>query len=184
MAAKNIIKTIRPYSRDCVCMCLQSLQSRLILCDPMDCSLPGSPVHGFLQAKILEWVAVPSSRGSSHPGIEPMSPGSPALQPNSLLLSHGESPTHSSGNPYGDSASGCVYVFQFILVQFSSVAQSCPTLCNPMNRSTPGLPVHHHLPEFTQTHTHQVSDVIQPSHPLLSPSPPAPNPSQHRSLFQ
>ena len=154
MAAKNIIKTIRPYSRDCVCMCLQSLQSRLILCDPMDCSLPGSPVHGFLQAKILEWVTVPSSRGSSHPGIEPMSPGSPALQPNSLLLSHGESPTHSSGNPYGDSASGCVYVFQFILVQFSSVAQSCPTLCNPMNRSTPGLPVHHQLLEFTQTRVH------------------------------
>ena len=70
------------------------------------------------------------------------------------------------------------------LVQFSSVAQSCPTLCDPMNRSTPGLPVHHQLPEFTQTHVHQVSDDIQPSHPLLSPSPPAPNPSQHQSLFQ
>ena len=69
-------------------------------------------------------------------------------------------------------------------VQFSSVAQSCPTLCDPMNRSTPGLPVHHQLPEFTQTHVHQVSDAIQPSHPLLSPSPPAPNPSQHQSLFQ
>ena len=69
-------------------------------------------------------------------------------------------------------------------VQFSSVAQSCPTLCDPMNRSTPGLPVHHHLPEFTQTHVHRVSDAIQPSHPLLSPSPPAPNPSQHQSLFQ
>ena len=65
----------------------------------------------------------------------------------------------------------------FSLVQFSSVAQSCPTLCDPMNRSTPGLPVHHHLPEFTQTHVHQVGDAIQPSHPLLSPSPPAPNPS-------
>jgi len=58
--------------------------------------------------------------------------------------------------------------------QFSSVAQSCPTLCDPMNRSTPGLPVHHQLPEFTQTHVHRVSDTIQPSHPLLSPSPPAP----------
>ena len=67
--------------------------------------------------------------------------------------------------------------------QFSSVAQSCPTLCNPMNRSMPGLPVHHQLPEFTQTHVHQVSDAIQPSHPLSSPSP-APNPSQHQSLFQ
>ena len=69
-------------------------------------------------------------------------------------------------------------------VQFSSVAQSCPTLCDPTNRSTPGLTVHHQLPEFTQTHAHRVSDAIQPSHPLSSPSPPAPNPSQHQSLFQ
>ena len=69
-------------------------------------------------------------------------------------------------------------------VQFSSVAQSCLTLCNPVKHSTPGLPVHHHLPEFTQTHVHRVRDAIQPSHPLSSPSPPAPNPSQHQSLFQ
>ena len=68
--------------------------------------------------------------------------------------------------------------------QIRSVAQSCPTLCDPMNRSTPGLPVHRQLPEFTQTHVHRVSDAIQPSHPLSSPSPPAPNPSQHQSLFQ
>ena len=67
-------------------------------------------------------------------------------------------------------------------IQFSSVAQSCPTLCDPMNRSTPGLPVHHQLSEFTQTHVHQVNDAIQPSHPRSSPSPPAPNPSQHQSL--
>ena len=63
-------------------------------------------------------------------------------------------------------------------VQFSSVTQSCLTLCDPMNRSMPGLPVHHQLPEFTQTHVNQVGDAIQPSHPLSSPSPPAPNPSQ------
>ena len=69
-------------------------------------------------------------------------------------------------------------------VQSSSVTQSSSTLCDPMNRSTPGLPVHHHLPEFTRTHVHLVSDAIQPSHPLSSPSPPAPNPSQHQSLFQ
>ena len=68
--------------------------------------------------------------------------------------------------------------------QFSSVTQSCPTLCDPMNHSTPGLPVHDQLPEFTQTHVHRVSDAIQPSHPLSSPSPPAPNFSQHQSLFQ
>ena len=69
-------------------------------------------------------------------------------------------------------------------VQFSPVAWSCPTLCNPMNRSMPGLPVYHHLPEFTQTRVHRASDAIQPSHPLSSPSSPAPNPSQHQSLFQ
>ena len=113
----------------------------------MDCSLPGSCVHGILQAGIFHWVAMPSFRGSFWPGIEPVSPAVPT-------------------------------------VQFSSVAQSCLTLCDPMNRSTPGLPVHHHLPEFTQTHIHRVRDAIQPSHPGSSPSPPAPNLSQHQSLFQ
>ena len=67
-------------------------------------------------------------------------------------------------------------------VQFSSVAQSCPTLCDPMNCSTPGLPVHHQLLEFTQTHVYRVGDAIQPSHPLSSPYPPAPNPCQHLQL--
>ena len=67
-------------------------------------------------------------------------------------------------------------------VQFSSVAQSCSTLCDPMNQSTPGLPVKHQLPEFTQTHVHRVGDAIQPSHPLLSPSPPALSLSQHQSV--
>ena len=68
--------------------------------------------------------------------------------------------------------------------QFRSVAEACPTLCDTMNRSTPGLPVHHKLPEFTQTHVYRVGDAIQPSHPLSSPSPPAPNPFQHQGLFQ
>ena len=69
-------------------------------------------------------------------------------------------------------------------LQFSSVTQSYPTVCDPMNHSTPGLPVHHKLPEFTQTHVHRIRDAIQQSHPLPSPSPPVPNPSQHQSLFQ
>ena len=69
-------------------------------------------------------------------------------------------------------------------VQFSSVAQSRPTLCDPVNRSSPGLPVHHQLPEFTQTHVHWVGDAIPPSHRLLSPSPPALNLSQHQGLFK
>ena len=68
--------------------------------------------------------------------------------------------------------------------QIRSVTQSCLTLCDPMNHSTPGLPVQHQLLEFTQTHVHRVGDAIQPSHPLSSPSPPAPNPSQHQGLFQ
>ena len=74
-------------------------------------------------------------------------------------------------------ASECIH-------QIRSDTQSCPTLCDCINRSTPGLPVHHQLPEFTKTHVHWVSEAIQPSHPLSSPSSPAPNLSQHQSLFQ
>ena len=73
---------------------------------------------------------------------------------------------------------------QLSSVQFSSVTQSCPTLWDPMNRSMPGLPVHHNIPEFTQTHVLRVRDTIQPSHPRSPPSLPVPNPSQHQSLFQ
>ena len=100
---------------------------------------------------------------------EPGGPQSMGLQSWTRLSMHTHTPFFSRG---------------LSSVQFSSVAQSCPTLCDPMNRSTPGLPVHHQLLEFTQTHVHRVSDTIQPSHPLSSPSPPAPNPSQHQSLFQ
>ena len=71
-----------------------------------------------------------------------------------------------------------------IVYSVSSVVQSCLTLCDPMNHSTPEFPVHHQLPEFTQIHVHRIDDAIQPSHPLSSPSPPAPNPSQHQGLFQ
>ena len=72
-------------------------------------------------------------------------------------------------------------MYELLESQFSSVAQSCPILCDPLNRSTPGLAVHYQLPEFTHTHVHPVSDAIQPSHPLSSPSPPAPNPSKHHA---
>ena len=97
------------------------------------------------------------------------------------------------GSPLGSSVHGIFQarVLEWVAIAFSivlySVQFSCsssPTLCDPMNRSTPGLPAHHQLPEFTQTHVHRVSDAIQPSHPLSSPSPPALNPSQHQSLFQ
>ena len=82
-------------------------------------------------------------------------------------------------------SSSQVNIHQLVIhVQFRSVAQLCPTLFNPMNCSMPGLPVYHHLLEFIQTHVHRVGDAIQPSHPLSSPSPPAPNPSQHQGLFK
>ena len=97
-----------------------------------------------------------------------------------------------SPQPLIDHASRCkgkyfgnMPTFYKLMYQFSSVQSlSCPTLCDPMSCSTPGLPVHHQLPEFTQTHVHRVSDAIQPSHPLSSPSPPALNLSQHQGLFQ
>ena len=125
-----------------------------------------------------------------NPGLESRSP---ALQADSLPS---EPPATVFDNCNPKQLAYCLYprsiincwrkalTLDFLSVQFSSVAQSCPTLCDPKNRSTPGLPVHHQLPEFTQTHVHRVSDAVQPSHPLSSPSPPAPNPSQHQSLFQ
>ena len=76
------------------------------------------------------------------------------------------------------------WALDILSIRFSSLTQLCPTLCDPMNHSTPGFPVHHQLTEFTQTHVHRVNDALQPSLPLSSPSPPAPNPSQHQSLFQ
>src|SRR5574341_426197 len=88
-------------------------------------------------------------------------------------------------SPGKNTGVGCHCLLHCVKVKSESeVAQSCPTLCDPMNRSTPGLPVHQQLLEFTETYIHQVGDAIQPSHPLSSPSPPAPNPSQHQSLFQ
>ena len=104
---------------------------------------------------------------------------SSALQVDSL-------PFDPPGNDveYTIKAPSLMKLIQFSSFQFSSVAQSCPKGCDPMNRSTPGFPVHHQLPEFTQTHAHQVGDAIQPSHPLSSPSPPAPNPSHHQGLLQ
>ena len=132
----------------------------LTLCEPMDCSPPDFSVQVILQARILEWVAIPFSRGSSPPRYQTRSP---ELQ----VLFTVRVPKEA---------------LAYVSVQLS--CSLCPTLCDPMNCSTPGLPVHHKLPESTQTHAHQVGDAIQPSHPLSSPSPPAPNPSQHQGLFQ
>ena len=129
-------------------------QSCPTLWDPMDCSLPGPSV---------QW-----NSPSQNTGV------------GSHFLLQGIFTTEASNS--------CLLHCRWILyhlshLQFSSVAQSCLTLCDPMNRRTPGLPVHHQLPEFTQAHVHRVGDAIQPSHPLSSPFPLAPNPSQHQSLF-
>ena len=137
----------------------ESLQSCPILCDPMDCSPPGSSIHGDSPGK--------NSGVGCHALLQGIFP-TQKMNLHLLCLLH----WLAGSLPLGH------------LAQFSSVAQSCPTLCNPMNHSTLGLPVCHQLPEFTQTHVHRVGDATQPIHPLLSPSPPTPNPSQHQSLFQ
>ena len=132
----------------CTLCAVLSCFSHVQLCNPMDCRLPGSSVHGILQARILEWVAMSSSRGSSQPRDQTHLPYTPPLEGGFFTTNAtaGSLCTHS----------------------IHSVAQSCPALCDPMNHTTPGLPVHHQLPEFTQTHVHQVGDAIQPSHPLSS----------------
>ena len=121
---------------------------------------------GFSRQEYWSGLPIPSPGDLPNPGMEPVSPVTSALQTDSL-------PAEPLGKPQTR-----------VSVQFSSVTQLCPTLFDTMNCSMPGLPVHHQLLEFTQTHVHRVSDVIQPSHPMSSPSPPAPNPSQHQSLFQ
>ena len=112
---------------------------------------------GFPRQEYSSGLPFPSPEDLPGPGIEPRPP---ALQADSLLSKPPRKPLYD--------------------IQFSSVAQSCPTLRDLMNRSMPGLPVHHHLPEFTQTHVHRVGDAIQPPHPLLTPSPPAPIPPSIR----
>ena len=132
------------------------LQFCLTLCNPMNYI-----IHGILQARILEWVAFSFSTGSSQ--LRDWTQISCIADRFFNTWAAREAQEYWSG---------------FSSVQFSSVAQSCLTLCNSMNHSIPGLPVYHQLPKFTQTHVHRVSDAIQPSHT------PAPNPSQHQGLFQ
>ena len=137
-----------------------------------------TPGHEIRQARELEWVAIPFSRGSLQPRYWTQ-----------VFCIAGRFSTswawEDTGYWYPAFLLNHEYIFMwFSSGQFSSVTQLCLTLCDPLNCSTPGLPVHHQLPEFTQTHVHRVGDAIQPSHPLSSPSPPAINPSQHQSLFQ
>ena len=137
-----------------MCACAKSFQLCTTLCDPVDCSPPGSSVHG-------------DSPGNNT-GVDcyALLQGIFPTQGSNLHLLHLLHWQVGSLPPAPPAS-----------VQFSSFAQSCPTLCDPMNRSMPGFPVHHQFLESTQTHVHRVGDAIQPSHPLSSPSPPAPNPS-------
>ena len=159
----------------------KSLQSCLTLCDPIDGSPPGSPVPGILQARTLEWVPSPSPMHESKKWN-----WSRSVVYNAQRL-HGPQPTRLFcpwDFPDKSTGVGGQCPLHLWWVQFSSVIQSCPTLCDPMNHRTPGLPVYHQLPEFTQTHVHRDGNAIQASHPLSSPSPPVPNPSEHQGLFQ
>ena len=127
----------------------------------MDCSPPGSSVHGDSPGK--------NTGVGCHALLQAIFP----TQGSNLGLLHFRRILYQLDHQGSEER-----------VQFSSVAQSCLTLCDPMNRSILGLPVHHQFPESTQTHVHRVSDAIQPSHPLPSPSPPALNLSQHQGLFK
>ena len=129
-----------------ICCCCLVTQSCLILCDPKDCSPPGSSVHGILQPRTLEWVAMPSSRDLPDPGLEPASPKSLASRADSLPLSHGGSP---------HTRLCCVLCL---------VAQSCPTLCNTMDCSPPGFSVHGDSPgKNTGVGCHAILQGIFPS---------------------
>ena len=145
-------------------------QSCPTLSNPMDCSLPGSSVHGIFQAATEE-----EKTFAGRLTHEDLYMGNKYMKIclSSLVIREMQIKTTMGYN---------YIALQSVSQSVSSVTQSCPTLCDPMNCSMPGLPIHHQLPEFTQTHVHRVSDAIQPSHPLSSPSPPAPNPSQHQSL--
>ena len=133
---------------------------------PMECCRDQNFLKSWLSERESSSQPVSTATGWKTTGVQPcLDPGIPSGGKKSAISKERERNRISS-------------------VQFSSVTQSYPTLCDPMNCSMPGLPVHHHLPEFTQTHVHRVRDAIHPSHPLSSPSPPAPNPSQHQSLFQ
>ena len=148
----------------CVCVCAQSFMPYFLwLLWTIAHQAPLGSMR-FSRQEYWSGLSFPSPGGLPDPGIKLASLVSSTLAGRFFT-------TELSGKPK-------------YLIQFSSVPQSCPTLCDPMNRSTPGLPIHHQLPEFTQTHVHRVGDAIQPSHPLSSPSPPAPNLSQHQSLFQ
>ena len=143
--------------------CSYSVKSDSLQLYPMKCYPPGFGVHGIFRQEYWCGFPFPYSRGSSWPRDWPASLASPELA--SIVFTN------------------CT-LWEYTSVRFSSVTQLCPTLCEPMDYSTAGLPVHHQLSEFTQIHVHWFGDVIQPSHPLSSLSPPALNLTQQQGFFQ
>ena len=180
----------------------KSLQSCLTLCDPMDCSVPGFSIMGFSRQEHWSGLSFPSPMHESESEVaqscltlsDPMDCSLPGSPIHGITLFNKDSILIQKRNQtlYRQTKAIRIQNHQTFMVnaegssldQIRSVAQSCWTLWDPMICITPGLPVHHQLPEFTQTNVHCVSDAIQPSHHLSSPFPPAPNPSQHQSLFQ
>ena len=169
-------------------LCVLSHFSRVQLCDPVDHGQPGSSVRGILQARTLGWVAISFSSDEVWSEWSVVTQSFPTLC-NPMDCSLPGSSIHGilqarvlEWVAISFSKVHCTLLFS--QHQFSSVTPLCSTLCDPMDCSTPGLPVHHQLPELTQIHVQWVSDAIQPSHPLSSPSPPAFNLSQHQSLFK
>ena len=148
----------------CVCVCVVA-QSCPTLCNPMDCSPPGSSVHGILQESLVQWVAIPFSKGSSRPRDQTQV-SFIAGRFFTIWTTREASEGRASNSPFK-------IFFRLCCNQFSSVAQLCPTLCDPTDYSMPGFPVHRQLPELAQTHVHRVSDATQTSHPLSFSSPPA-----------
>ena len=169
-----------------------SAQSCPTLCDPVDYSPPGFSVNGISQVRILDWVAISYSRGSSQTRHQTCISYIFCIGRQILYCWHQlQSVSRFSHSVVSDALpphglQHARHPYPSPSVQFSPVQSlsAGPTLCDPMNCSMPGLPVHHQLPEFTQTHVHQVGDAIQPSHPLSSPSSTASNSSQHQTLFQ
>ena len=143
------------WSYVCTCVHSKLLQSCPTLCNPMDCSLLGSSVHGILQSRILEWDAMPFSRGSFWPRDQTLISFVSCI--GRWVLYH----LRHLGSPVRSGVCCC------------SVAQSCLTLCHPMDCSLPGFPVLQRFAELAQTRVHWVSDAIKLSHPLSPPSPPA-----------
>ena len=157
----------------CCCSVSKSYQT---LCNSRDCSIPDFPVPSCPHLEQQQFLSLQSL------------PPDPNQLTVKLLIGRDQAEfifNHMCQHVYNVHRLFFVIFLKnacFEYTQFSSVAQSYPTLCDPMNHNIPGLPIHHQLPEFTQTHVHRVRDAIQPFHPLLSPSP-APNPSHHQSLF-